>query len=142
MRNSKLQTVPIALDFYKQMFQCSASGRAWERDGVGVSHGTPICMPYNGTTHYGIIDDRAFFVEGKRYRSPSEAAMGVARTREGTQPNLNGWRRWKVKRPGDPEWVSLDSLRPKEAVRRRAARRAWARLSPAEQQRIREAVLA
>jgi hypothetical protein len=137
MRKSKSQTVPIALDFYKQMFQCSASGRAWEGDGVKLPHGTPIHLLYNGRNHYGIIDDGAFFVEGTRYDSPSGAATGVARTRKGTRPSLDGWRCWNVKLPSYPAWVSLESLRLKEAVRRRKAP-----LSPAEHQRLLEEILA
>ena len=132
MRKSKtVPMVPIDLDNYQQEHQLSPSGQAWEGYGVVLPHGTPVRMPCHGRWHYGIVDDGGWVVGGTRYASPSAAAMGIART------SRNGWQRWQVKRPADPNWVLLRSLRWPEAVRRRKPP-----LSPAECQRIAAELLA
>jgi hypothetical protein len=87
------------------------SGRPWRGKGVTLEHGTDVRMEYNGRQHTGRIDDGEWLVEGQRYRSPSAAAGGVARTKAGTQPSLDGWIYWEVRRPGTSRWVRLKDLR-------------------------------
>lgn len=83
----------------------------WAGKGVELPHGTELTMEYNGRIHAGRIEDGAWVVEGGRFRSPSAAAKAVARTRGGAQPTLDGWRYWRVRRPGDTGWRRLRSLR-------------------------------
>lgn len=87
------------------------TGRAWSGKGVMLPHGTAVRMEYNGKGHAGRIDNGEWLVEGARYNSPSAAAGGVARTRAGTSPSLDGWIYWEAKRPGDTKWISLQALR-------------------------------
>ena len=84
---------------------------AWSGKGVTLPAGTRLRMEYRGNTHLGEIRDGAWFLEGKRFTSPSAAAGGVALTKAGNKASLDGWRYWWVKRPSDADWVSLSSLR-------------------------------
>jgi hypothetical protein len=75
-------------------------------------------MQYNGTSYSGRIDNGEWLVEGSRFKSVSAAAGGVAKTRSGTSPSLDGWVYWQVKRPSDTKWLMLNALRAE--VRERA----------------------
>jgi len=52
------------------------------------------------------VKDGALFVEGKRYDSPSSAAISI------TGNPVNGWTFWEVRLPGQSEWKSMKALRP------------------------------
>ncbi len=85
----------------------------WTGKGVTLPLGTQLRMEYRGKLHYGEIEeDGSWLVEGQRFKSPSAAAGGVARTKAGTKPSLDGWKYWYVKRPDDQNWVPLSTLRP------------------------------
>ncbi len=77
------------------------SGRSWSSKGVTLPHGTEVRMEYGGQVHVGAIRQGTWVVEGKEYKSPSAAAGGSARTKEGSSPSLDGWLYWQAKRPGD-----------------------------------------
>lgn len=89
----------------------TAGGRPWSGKGVTLPHGTLLRMEYNGKGHSGQIDNGEWLVEGSRFNSPSAAAGGVARTRAGKPPSLDGWGYWQVKRPGDARWLPISALR-------------------------------
>lgn len=86
-------------------------GRAWSGKGVSLAHGTKIQMEYNGRQHQGRIEDGNWVVEGQKYNSPSAAAGGVALTKAGKHPSLDGWMYWQVMRPEDSDWLALRLLR-------------------------------
>ena len=88
-----------------------STGRPWSGKGVTLPHGTDVRMEYNGRLHIGTIHDGEWLVEGKRFKSPSAAAGGVATTKLGKHPSLDGWEYWQVKRPGDHDWVPISELR-------------------------------
>ena len=90
-----------------------SAGRPWSGKGVTLPHGTSVRMEYNGKRHSGQIDNGEWLVEGAKFNSPSAAAGGVARTRSGKTPSLDGWIYWQVKRPGDSRWIPLHTLRSK-----------------------------
>jgi hypothetical protein len=89
------------------------NGRAWSGKGLTLEHGTQLRMEYNGKQHIGEIDNGEWLVEGIRYRSPSAAAGGAARTKNGSKPSLDGWKYWFVRRPGENDWTILENLRRK-----------------------------
>lgn len=91
-----------------------AAMRAWSGKGVLLPHGTRLRMDYNGRTHEGEIADGSWLVEGARYSSPSAAAGGVGRTKDGKRTNLDGWIYWWVLPPGEENWVKLSDIRRKE----------------------------
>jgi hypothetical protein len=86
-------------------------GAPWSGKRVTLPHGTLVQMEYNGRQHSGSIQDGLWVVEGGQYKSPSAAAGGVARTRRGKPTSLDGWIYWRVKRPGDTEWIAIQQLR-------------------------------
>jgi hypothetical protein len=67
-------------------------------------------MAYNGVTHFGVIDDGVWLVEGQRYTSPSGAASGVARTKKGQRTRLDGWGYWHAQLPNTALWVAIFDL--------------------------------
>lgn len=85
--------------------------RAWSGKGVLLPHGTRIRMDYNGRTHEGEIADGSWLVEGERFTSPSAAAGGVARTKDGLRTNLDGWLYWRALLPGKEVWLRLSEMR-------------------------------
>jgi hypothetical protein len=87
------------------------AGRSWSGKGVSLPHGSLLRMKYNGKQHFGEINNGEWLVEGKRYRSPSAAAGGVAITKSGAHPSLDGWIYWDVKRPGEDGWIPISELR-------------------------------
>lgn len=85
--------------------------RPWAGKGITLPHGTELRMEYNGRVHMGVIQNGTWMVEGGEYKSPSAAAGGVARTRDGKQTSLDGWIYWQAKRPGETQWVGIGQLR-------------------------------
>ena len=70
-------------------------------------------MTYNGTTHTGEIVNGTWHVGGAIYRTPSAAAGGCARSKEGKPVSLDGRKYWEVKTPGAEAWVKIEALRSK-----------------------------
>jgi hypothetical protein len=94
-----------------QQFSSPSAMRAWSGKGVQLPHGTRVRMDYNGRTHEGEIVDGSWQVEGGHYSSPSAAAGGVARTKDGKRTNLDGWIYWRALPPGEGEWLKLSEMR-------------------------------
>jgi len=85
-----------------------SSGRPWTYKNVVLEHGTQLRMRYNHRTHEGRIVDGRWLVEGEFHDSPSGAAVGVARTKDGKQTALNGWDYWEVKKPRSDKWLPIN----------------------------------
>jgi len=77
----------------------------WYYKGIRFPAGTDFRARYHGQLHHAKIEQGALAVNGKRAQSPSDAA------REITRNNVNGWRFWKCRLPGEAAWRPLDSLR-------------------------------
>ena len=90
----------------------SPSERAWSGVGVTLKHGTKLRMSYNGRLHEGEIVDGKWVIEGRAFDSPSGAASGVALTKRGEHPSLNGWVYWEALAPGSEKWVRIATLHP------------------------------
>ncbi|MDE0330256.1 MAG: hypothetical protein OXL41_00150 [Nitrospinae bacterium] len=88
------------------------SEQEWWGKGVTLPHGTELRMEYRGRLYSGVIENGRWVVEGERFGSPSAAASGVARTKDGKRTNLDGWRYWSVRRPMDEDWIPINQLRP------------------------------
>ena len=93
--------------------EVAKSGRAWQRNGVEIPHGSPARMSYmRGTQVFeGNFFDGRLVIDGRAFASLSEAASCLARTGLGTRTQLDGWKYWETKLPGDDKWVSLRELR-------------------------------
>ena len=68
-------------------------------------------MTYSYKTYEAVIERRAWYAGGQRYKSPSGAASGSARTKQGNPVKLDGWLYWEVLMPGADRWVTLHELR-------------------------------
>jgi hypothetical protein len=78
---------------------------AWVAKGVSFPNGTEFRGRYKGRAYAGTVEKGALVVEGKRYSSPSPAAMAIT----GTQ--TDGWKFWECRRPGDVTWTNIKTLR-------------------------------
>ncbi len=89
------------------------TGRSWIEDGVEVPHGSLARMEYlRGSQVYeGRFLNGMLVVNGRPYEALSAAASALAKTKDGSQPSLNGWLYWKAKFPGETVWRSLGAMR-------------------------------
>ncbi|GAB5604966.1 DUF4357 domain-containing protein [Sideroxyarcus sp. TK5] len=77
----------------------------WTAKGVHFPAGTEFRATYKGKIRTGYIDKGALVVNGKRYDSPSAAAVAI------TGNPVNGWRFWECRLPGKSSWHLIESLR-------------------------------
>ena len=82
----------------------SLSG-AWTTKGVTFPSGTEFRGSHKGKTVSGRVEAGALAVNGKRYESPSAAAVAI------TGNPVNGWVFWECKKPGATSWQMIKSLR-------------------------------
>jgi hypothetical protein len=83
---------------------------AWSRKGVDLPKGTRWRMSSATGEQNGNVVEGGFQHRGEVIASPSRLAMLIYRTKSGKRTNLNGWRYIEVKRPGDADWMMLNSL--------------------------------
>lgn len=77
----------------------------WFYKGIRFPPGTSLRAKYKGQVHNARIERGGIVVGGKRFATPSDAARAVTGT------NVNGWRFWQCRLPGDAGWRRLDALR-------------------------------
>ena len=77
----------------------------WLAKGVRFPAGTEFRAHYKGQTHLARVDGGALVIGGKRYDSPSAAAMSITRS------PVNGWRFWEARLPGEASWKMIEWLR-------------------------------
>lgn len=74
---------------------------AWHTKGVIFPAGTEFRASHKGKPYFGRVESGALVVNGKRYHSPSAAAVAI------TGNSVNGWIFWECKRPGSDHWQSI-----------------------------------
>ena len=79
----------------------------WIAKGVRFPAGTEFRAKYRGEYHLAKVDGGGLLLKGKRYDSPSAAAMAVT-----DNTPVNGWTFWQCKRPGESVWTTIKELRP------------------------------
>lgn len=84
-----------------------AAGKQWDVDGVSFPPGTEFRATHKRITHLGHVEDGALVVNGRRFTSPSPAAIEI------TGNSVNGWKFWECRKPGQTHWTSIDALRRK-----------------------------
>ncbi len=77
----------------------------WVTKGVRFPAGTEFRAIYKGQTFLARVEGGALVVNGKRYDSPSPAAVAI------TGSAVNGWRFWEARLPGQAGWKMIESLR-------------------------------
>jgi hypothetical protein len=83
----------------------STSGNPWVCKGVVFPHGTEFRATYKGQLYSGVVAEGALVVQGKRFTSPSSAAVAI------TGNPVNGWRFWECLLPGRKHWKVIGELR-------------------------------
>lgn len=84
-----------------------AAGAPWVTKGVAFPHGTEFRKNYKGQSYAGKAENGALVVNGKRFTSPSAAAMDI------TNNSVDGWKFWECRIPGDTKWTLIDNVRKK-----------------------------
>ena len=77
----------------------------WITKGVRFPAGTEFRAEYKGREFKAAVEAGALVLNGKRFDSPSSAAMSV------TESAVNGWVFWECKVPGQSSWKLIKSLR-------------------------------
>lgn len=77
----------------------------WVPKGARVPAGTELRAHYKGQLHMAEVSSGALVLNGKRFDSPSAAAMSI------TRHPVNGWTFWEVRLPGQGRWTRLKDLR-------------------------------
>jgi hypothetical protein len=81
------------------------AGKSWVVKGVVFPHGTEFRGSYKGQMYFAKVDDAGLVFNGKKFYSPSAAAIEV------TGNSVNGWVFWECKLPGKQIWQSINTLR-------------------------------
>jgi Restriction Enzyme Adenine Methylase Associated len=80
----------------------------WVTKGVRLPAGTELRATYKGQTYLARVAAGALVLEGRRFDSPSAAAMSI------TRHPVNGWTFWECRLPGQGRWLKLKALRRSE----------------------------
>jgi hypothetical protein len=83
----------------------SSSAGAWTSKGVTFPAGTEFRATYKGQTVIGKVESGCLFVNGKKFDSPSSAAVSI------TGNMVNGWIFWECRFPGKTSWQLIKTLR-------------------------------
>jgi hypothetical protein len=78
---------------------------AWIVQGVRFPAGSEFRANHKGKQYLGRVASGGFVLEGKRFNSPSGAAVEI------TKVSTNGWAFWKCKLPDSEAWIQLKGLR-------------------------------
>ncbi len=79
---------------------------SWLSKGVRFPAGTEFRAHYKGETHLARVEKGALVLAGKRYDTPSAAAMAI------TGSPVNGWTFWECRMPGQGAWRMIKTMRP------------------------------
>lgn len=85
--------------------EVASSTGAWTTKGVTFPVGTEFRANYKGQTILGKVESGALVVNGKRFDSPSSAAVSI------TGNMVNGWIFWECRLPGKTTWQMIKTLR-------------------------------
>ncbi len=80
----------------------------WITKGVRFPAGTEFRANYKGQTYLGRVEAGALVQNGKRFDSPSSAAVSI------TGNPVNGWTFWECRLPGQASWQMIKALRNKK----------------------------
>lgn len=81
------------------------SKTSWTVKGVTFPHDSEFRSTHKGKTYHAKVEDGALLLNGKKFTSPSAAAMSI------TGNAVNGWIFWECRRPGESNWKLLKNLR-------------------------------
>jgi hypothetical protein len=79
----------------------------WIVKGIRFPAGTEFRASHKGQTWLGRVERGALVVNGKRFDTPSAAAVFI------TKSPANGWTFWECRLPGQASWQIIKGLRRK-----------------------------
>jgi hypothetical protein len=85
-----------------------ATARPWVIKGIRFPDGTELRARYKGREYMAVVREGAMLYDGVRYKAPSAAAIAI------TGNNVNGWRFWEARRPGETKWRFMIEIWRKE----------------------------
>lgn len=71
-----------------------------------IPHGSDLRATYKGKEYHARVDDGSIVWNGRRFGSPSKAAVAVIRSTGSDRTTENGWRFWEIRLPNQEEWKS------------------------------------
>jgi hypothetical protein len=77
----------------------------WVTKGVRFPAGTEFRATYKGKTYLARAENGALVLNGRRFDSPSAAAMSI------TGKPVNGWTFWEGRQPGRTAWQIIKAQR-------------------------------
>ena len=77
----------------------------WITKGVRFPAGTEFRASYKGQTYLARVEAGALVLNGKRFDSPSAAAVSI------TGNPVNGWHFWQCRLPGQASWQMIKAQR-------------------------------
>ena len=77
----------------------------WITKGVHFPAGSEFRATYKGQTHLARVEGGSLVLSGKRFDTPSAAAMSI------TNSPVNGWTFWEARLPGQAGWKVIKTLR-------------------------------
>lgn len=89
----------------EELRRATNKGKVWDVRGVSFPPGTEFRARYKGKTYTGSVEGGGLVVNGKRAVNPSTAAFLI------TGNNVNGWRFWEARLPGQSDWRRLEAFR-------------------------------
>ena len=78
---------------------------SWTTKGIVFPVTTEFRATHKGKLVSGRVEAGALVVNGKRYETPSAAAVAI------TETSVNGWKFWECRLPGSSSWQLIASLR-------------------------------
>lgn len=91
----------------------NGSGNNLVTKGGPILNGTKLRCTYKGRVFSAVVDNGVIVVEGERFRSPSEAAIYVAKIQGNDSASINGWKFWEYFNSDTGQWEILDNFRKK-----------------------------
>lgn len=86
----------------------ASNGKPWVVSGTSFPPGSQFMADYKGKTYSGTVrGGKLELDDGRRFSTPSAASSYIK------EHNSNGWRFWKCKLPGTPQFVPIERLRGK-----------------------------
>jgi len=77
----------------------------WVAKGVRFPAATEFRATYKGQTYLARVEGGGLMLNGKRFDTPSAAAMSIA------DSPVNGWTFWEARLPGQAGWKMIKTLR-------------------------------
>jgi hypothetical protein len=89
----------------KATLEGEQKARPWTTKGVFFPHGTEFRATFKGQTYSATVRDGALVLNGRKFSSPSAAAVSI------TSNAVNGWIFWECRLPGKQGWELIKNYR-------------------------------